>query len=327
MKSKKILPLVLMLSTFALGSCGGSSSSSSTNPASSTSPASSSVAPSSTPATSSAKTSTTPTPFVDSRTFMLVGSGLGAEQELTWTPTFGDALVPTEHVKMTQEEGQNVYKLTVNLYADDEFKVVSTKGWDNGNAGFSNLQEAGANFEDHNGNIKVKVSATYTLTLTTTAPDSLVLTYTKGADLFKPVITYSYQLKGSWAEKWDDLRDMVADTTTPTLYKYEMALAENTEFGIQVNQHVGEKVVDGGFLGFPNVVAGTEGFVKAATSDNIICQVAGTYIISLDTADGNKISLTLKDDGGTTEPGTGGETGGDSGTGSETGSGSEEAGA
>jgi len=295
MKSKKILPLVLMLSTVALGSCGGKSSSTPAKP-NSTTPIQ--------------NNSSTPAPFVDTREFMLVGSGIGAEQELTWNWKFDDPtnpVTPTEHIKLNHKEGENVYTITVNLYQNDQFKIVSTKGWNDGTISISNLQAPGDHLEDAgtDGNIKVKTSAVYTLTLTTTAANAAVLSYTKGEDLPLPEFTYSYQLKGSWDE-WATLKDMVVDKTTTTLYTIEMTFAAGDEFGVQVNKHIGEKVLDGGFLNFNNVVAGTEGFVKA-TNGNIVCETAGTYTVSLDTNPEKakpEISFTLKTSGDTTDPGT-----------------------
>jgi hypothetical protein len=254
---------------FVLAACGGTTASSST------------------PASSSA--------FVDNSDYRLVGSSQALS---SWTPA--NALV------MARTTGTNIFSYTLDLYVDDQWKIVIGADWNVGTVsaktpGISIVDKgetwakdeasefivpAGANtitVDDNNGglNFETVVNGNYTITLLSSTPLSKTLTILRNGDpIVPPVLIKSYSLVGEatlagWNNNADGF-ELTYNSTTGE-YTFEDLVLTAGLFRIL------ETGTWGGNIGFSKLSAPVTGFTAGDNDDNILVGVdgVGTYDVKL----------------------------------------------
>lgn len=165
----------------------------------------------------------------DTREFAIVGNGTSP---LLATSNWGNVI--TDNHKMAKANGQNVFTLTTDLYANDQFQFAADSSW-NHQRGFGYLVEptrndveyfsADGGLGDTGGNAKkninVKVSGNYTFTLTTHPADDMdkptgvsasdTITWVRNGDAAElNTDKIEFYIKG---EKITDWKDMYNDNT------------------------------------------------------------------------------------------------------------------
>ena len=182
----------------------------------------------------------------DTREFAIVGYGTS---QLLATSNWGNVI--TDNHKMTKANGQNVYTLTTDLYADDQFQFAADSSW-NHQRGFGYLVEptrndveyfsADGGLGDTGGNAKkninVKVSGNYTFTLTTHPADDIdnptgvsasdTITWVRNGDAAElKTDKIEFYIKGEkitdWKDMYNDATRMVGISGVHTLTVYLVA--------------------------------------------------------------------------------------------------------
>lgn len=200
----------------------------------------------------------------DTRTFAIVGSGKSPVlMESSWGKVIQDAQT------MTKEENAeaNVYTITLDLEAGDEFQLAINSSWENqrGYGYLTTIEQDGVEYFANSGglgdtgvkrsNIKVAVSGNYTLTLTTYPGED---TYDTGASGYTEdnkecfninpydTITWTYNgeasgsgvethtdyyIKGAKITGWEDVySDETRFTERDGIYTLTVDLEEGDEF-------------------------------------------------------------------------------------------------
>ena len=180
-------------------------------------------------------------------------------------------------------KGNGVYELTLDLYADDAFKICSDSSWSNAHD-FSDIVNPGENFA-HEGNIKVLVAGNYTLTLTIDADDETKdkIEWVRNGDAAEggesQVIIEAYAIKGSkvtsWADKTDEefLMRKSGDN-----YVLEIQLYANDEFMFVAYEKVdGELSALAAYIKSDMLAEGSAAEVQAKAGGNFTTSANGTY--------------------------------------------------
>jgi hypothetical protein len=160
----------------------------------------------------------------DTREYAIVGSGKGA---LLLTSNWGN-VINTEH-KLTKADktNVNVYKITLDLFADDAFQFVINTSWNN-QRGAGYLENTSLNGTDYfsgstgygdsdskKKNIVCKLSGNYTITLTTYPAEDLYDTENKEyTEANKENFNYNNYDKITWVRNGD----AEEQNTTTTFY-------------------------------------------------------------------------------------------------------------
>lgn len=200
----------------------------------------------------------------DTRSFAILGSGKSAVlMESNWGAVIGDAQTMTKE----DVEGENVYTITVDLQAGDEFQFAVDSSWadQRGYGYLENIEQDGVEYFVNSGglgdtgvkkaNIKVAVPGNYTFTLTTypgedtydtedsyyseenkenfnyNAYDRIAWTY--NGEVTSDGVEYQtdYYIKGSIITGWEDVyTDETKFTENDGIYTLTIALEEGDEF-------------------------------------------------------------------------------------------------
>ena len=174
----------------------------------------------------------------DTRVFYLAGAGTSP---ILSTSSWGDN--PTDAHKLTKEANKNVFTITADFYANDQFQITSFKetetdpyawDWQYGVGYIINASEladivegaGGITASNRKSNIKILQDGNYTITLKT-YPDHIDpegtehinnldnITIKRNGDPVeeKPETTYAYYIKGKNITNWQSQ----LNATTPTL--------------------------------------------------------------------------------------------------------------
>lgn len=200
----------------------------------------------------------------DTRSFAILGSGKSAVlMESNWGAVIGDAQTMTKE----DVEGENVYTITVDLQAGDEFQFAVDSSWadQRGYGYLENIEQDGVEYFVNSGglgdtgvkkaNIKVAVPGNYTFTLTTypgedtydtedsyyseenkenfnyNAYDRIAWTYNGEAASDGVEYQTDYYIKGSIITGWEDVyTDETKFTENGGIYTLTIALEEGDEF-------------------------------------------------------------------------------------------------
>lgn len=200
----------------------------------------------------------------DSRTFAIVGSGKSSVlMESNWGSVIGDAQTMTK----MDAEGENVYTLTVDLEAGDEFQFAIDSSWANqrGYGYLTTIEQDGVEYFANSGglgdtgvkrsNIKVAVSGNYTFYLTTypgedtydtedsyyteegkenfnyNAYDTITWTYNGESALGEAAYETDYYIKGAGITGWQDVyTEETKFTNNEGIYILTVDLEEGDEF-------------------------------------------------------------------------------------------------
>ncbi|MDE7445738.1 MAG: InlB B-repeat-containing protein [Lachnospiraceae bacterium] len=200
----------------------------------------------------------------DTRTFAILGSGKSPVlMESSWGSVIGDA----QTMQKEENSGANIYTITLDLEAGDEFQFAMNSAWENqrGYGYLNTITQDGVEYFANSGglgdtgvkraNIKVKVSGNYTLTLTTYPGED---TYDTGASGYSEdnkenfninpydTITWvyngesqaggvetqtDYYIKGAIITGWQDVySDETKFTEENGIYTLTVELEEGDEF-------------------------------------------------------------------------------------------------
>lgn len=200
----------------------------------------------------------------DTRSFAIVGSGKSPVlMESNWGAVIGDAQIMTKE----DTEGQNVYTITVDLEAGDEFQFAVDSSWSDqrGYGYLETIEQDGVEYFVNSGgigdtgvkksNIKVSVSGNYTFTLTTypgedtydtedsyyseetkenfnyNAYDSITWSYNGEAVADDVEYQTDYYIKGAVITGWEDVyNDETKFTEDGGVYTLTIDLEEGDEF-------------------------------------------------------------------------------------------------
>ncbi len=200
----------------------------------------------------------------DTRSFAILGSGKSAVlMESNWGAVIGDAQTMTKE----DVEGENVYTITVDLQAGDEFQFAVDSSWadQRGYGYLENIEQDGVEYFVNSGglgdtgvkkaNIKVAVPGNYTFTLTTypgedtydtkdsyyseenkenfnyNAYDRIAWTYNGEAASDGMEYQTDYYIKGSIITGWEDVyTDETKFTENDGIYTLTIDLEEGDEF-------------------------------------------------------------------------------------------------
>lgn len=200
----------------------------------------------------------------DTRTFAIVGSGKSSVlMESNWGSVIGDAQTMTK----TDSEGENIYTLTVDLEAGDEFQFAMDSSWANqrGYGYLTTIEQDGVEYFANAGglgdtgvkrsNIKVAVSGNYTFYLTTypgedtydtedsyyteegkenfnyNAYDTITWTYNGAGDSGEAAYETDYYIKGAIVTGWEDVYTEETEfTNNDGIYTLTIDLEEGDEF-------------------------------------------------------------------------------------------------
>lgn len=222
----------------------------------------------------------------------------------TWGDDSGAATVPEDFLFQQNSDNNDLYKVTLNLYKGDIFKIrYADTSWDD-MPGVSKLtadenllkslntatspisEEAGEGLGGKN--FVVNQDGVYELRINTAPTDKSIVTYVRKSDA--PVLSTSYCVdfhgKFGDATGWADstVRSTeVTDPTEDTTHEISMEFAEGDEFGLRVMQKVtkGEVAGDwkqGSWIGATStaIEEDHEAF-EASAGGNFSCVTAGTY--------------------------------------------------
>ena len=223
----------------------------------------------------------------------------------TWGADAGETNVPADFKFQQNSDNTDLYKITLNLYKGDIFKIrYSDNSWD-ASPGISkltadenllpSLNTASSPIGEESGeglggkNFTVYQDGVYELRINTAPTDKSIVTYVRTGDA--PVLKTDYvvclhgQFGGAagWAdstEKSTEVLDAKADST----HTFTKALAVNDVFGIRVMARVTKGTTVGeygqsawvGPSGIAEECAGID-----TTGDNIKCTVAGSYTFTV----------------------------------------------
>lgn len=200
----------------------------------------------------------------DTRSFAIVGSGKSAVlMESNWGAVIGEAQTMTKE----DVEGENVYTITVDLEAGDEFQFAIDSSWcdQRGYGYLSTIEQDGVEYFANSGglgdtgvkksNIKVAISGNYTFTLTTypgedtydtedayyteeskenfnyNAYDSITWTYNGESASDGAEYQTDYYIKGAIITGWEDVyTDEMKFTESNGVYTLTIDLEKGDEF-------------------------------------------------------------------------------------------------
>lgn len=251
----------------------------------------------------------------DTRTFAIVGSGTSP---LLSASSWGK-VINEEHY-MTKSEGENLYTITLDLCAGDEFQFAINSSWENqrgggymatteldGTAYFS--VSAGLSDSTLKANIKCAVSGNYTFMLYTypgaDVYDTAASTYSEETkenynsnpydriewtyngemegDAQEAVTTY--YIKGAiitgWEDRYDDMYEFKEENGIHTL---TIGLEEGDEFLLTTIVTVGENSgVGNEYVRYSNISdEASLALVDGTESYNIVVKQTGTYTLTYD---------------------------------------------
>lgn len=200
----------------------------------------------------------------DNREFAVVGSGKGPVLlESDWGKVIGDA----QKMKKEKQDNANVYTLTLDLCADDEFQFAINTSWNHqrGYGYLNTIQQDGTEYFQNSGslgdnsskrsNIKCKVTGNYTFTLTTYPAedvyetdnanyteenkegfninpfDTITWTYNGEATVNLSDLVTDYYIKGAVVTEWKDVySDETKFTNENGTYTLKVKLTKGDEF-------------------------------------------------------------------------------------------------
>lgn len=243
----------------------------------------------------------------DTRAFYLAGAGTSP---VLSTSSWGDN--PTDAHKLTKEVNKNVFTITTDFYANDQFQITSFKetetdpyawDWQYGVGYIINAAEltdivegaGGIAASNRKSNIKILQDGNYTITLKT-YPDHIDpedtehinnldnITIKRNGDPVeeKPETTLAYYIKGSKITNWQNQLNVTtrfADQQDGT-YKLIIYLDANEEFMFHTiaTQADGSTADANIYINYTNLDTASQAlFTKPENGNNIIAKEAGEY--------------------------------------------------
>lgn len=243
----------------------------------------------------------------DTRAFYLAGAGTSP---VLSTSSWGDN--PTDAHKLTKEANKNVFTITTDFYANDQFQITSFKetetdpyawDWQYGVGYIINASElsdivegaGGIAASNRKSNIKILQDGNYTITLKT-YPDHIDpedtehinnldnITIKRNGDPVeeKPETTLAYYIKGSKITNWQNQLNVTtrfADQQDGT-YKLIIYLDANEEFMFHAiaTQADGSTADANIYINYTNLDTASQAlFTKPENGNNIIAKEAGEY--------------------------------------------------
>ncbi len=243
----------------------------------------------------------------DTRVFYLAGAGTSP---VLSTSSWGDN--PTDAHKLTKEANKNVFTITTDFYANDQFQITSFKetetdpyawDWQYGVGYIINASElsdivegaGGIAASNRKSNIKILQDGNYTVTLKT-YPDHIDpedtehinnldnITIKRNGDPVeeKPETTLAYYIKGSKITNWQNQLNVTtrfADQQDGT-YKLIIYLDANEEFMFHTiaTQADGSTADANIYINYTNLDTASQAlFTKPENGNNIIAKEAGEY--------------------------------------------------
>ncbi len=243
----------------------------------------------------------------DTRAFYLAGAGTSP---VLSTSSWGDN--PTDAHKLTKEANKNVFTITTDFYANDQFQITSFKetetdpyawDWQYGVGYIINASElsdivegaGGIAASNRKSNIKILQDGNYTITLKT-YPDHIDpedtehinnldnITIKRNGDPVeeKPETTLAYYIKGSKITNWQNQLNVTtrfADQQDGT-YKLIIYLDANEEFMFHTiaTQADGSTADANIYINYTNLDTASQAlFTKPENGNNIIAKEAGEY--------------------------------------------------
>lgn len=243
----------------------------------------------------------------DTRVFYLAGAGTSP---VLSTSSWGDN--PTDAHKFTKEANKNVFTITTDFYANDQFQITSFKetetdpyawDWQYGVGYIINASElsdivegaGGIAASNRKSNIKILQDGNYTITLKT-YPDHIDpedtehinnldnITIKRNGDPVeeKPETTLAYYIKGSKITNWQNQLNVTtrfADQQDGT-YKLIIYLDANEElmFHTIATQADGSTADANIYINYTNLDTASQAlFTKPENGNNIIAKEAGEY--------------------------------------------------
>ena len=200
-------------------------------------------------------------------------------------------------------QGNGVYKITLDLYAGDEFQICSSSSWSDKH-GFSSLVNPGENFTQ-GGNITVAVAGNYTLTLTVDADDETKdkIEWVRNGDAAQGGEQEEYPadafaIKGSKVTGWADKTDAqyLMNKNTDGKFVLTIELYANDEF-----MFVGYEMVDDAlsalalYIKSDVIAEGSAAEVQAKAGGNFTTSANGTYTFTFD-PETNKVHIAYSSD-------------------------------
>ena len=198
----------------------------------------------------------------DTRDFYIVGSG---KSELMLQSSWGNNI--TDAHKMTKANGENVYTITLDLEAGDQFQFVINESWHDqrGYGYLTAIEQDGVQYFSNSGglgetstkrsNMEIKVSGNYTFTLTTYPAedtyettnasysednkecfninpyDTIEFKYNGESQGTSSDIVTDYYIKGAVITGWEDkYEDNLKFTNNDNIYTLQIQLEEGDEF-------------------------------------------------------------------------------------------------
>lgn len=246
----------------------------------------------------------------DTRSFAVVGSGTSPLlASSSWGKTIND-----EHI-LTKSADENVYSITLDLCAGDEFQFAIDSSWSNQRGGgYMVTTEAdgtkyfsvsgGLSDNTKKSNIKCEVSGNYTLTLTTypgadvydtenshyteetkenynsNPYDRIEWTYNGDMVAEQGELDVTYYIKGAIITGWEDKYDEeYAFTEENGVHTLVIDLEEGDEFLLTTLVTTdGNSSVGNEYVRYTNVVdEASLAFVDGTSSANMVAKQSGTY--------------------------------------------------
>lgn len=197
-----------------------------------------------------------------------------------------------EYTKMAPNKDRTIHTLSIYLKEGDEvmfasiFKDTATQVESAGNLFIrgSNVDATGKEFVSGDSNMTTLVSGLYTFTYN---EPTTTLSIEVDEDYVVP--EYDYYVNGNfdndsaWANKvGNEDYKLVRDGTT-SVYKISgLNLKKGEQLGIQSTAK-DDAETGKSFYAYTYLMPGTTSFVKAESGNNIVCDLDGTYDLSLDT--------------------------------------------
>ncbi len=231
-------------------------------------------------------------------TWYILGNGSVAGSVLN-TAAWG---IKDEAAQKLTDKGNGVYEITLDLYADDLFKICSDSSWANAHD-LSCMVNPGDNFTAE-GNIKVLVAGNYTLTLTVDADDETkdAITWVRNGDAASGEVaedtTHAYAIKGSRVTGWADstAAEHLMNKGADGKFSLTIELYANDEF-----MFVGYEMKDGTLSALAKYIKSdmlTEDSatqVAAKAGGNFTTSANGTYTFTFD-PETSKVSVAYSSD-------------------------------
>lgn len=220
-------------------------------------------------------------------TWYMLGSGTSAALSASdWGNGTNPVLEPVS---------ENVYSVTLDMLAGDEFCVCSDTSW--ANKHFMSVED---DCFTNPANILVGKDGNYTLTLTldATDPEKDTLTYVRNGDVsvVKTVVSTDYYIKGAkvtgWADSREDAHHMTGADGVFTL-AVDLYAKDEFLFTSVFNYDDGTSSTGTIYVKYSNITEGAEFVID--NSGNILAAADGTYTFTYEEATGAlKIAYTEK---------------------------------